>query len=240
AGQTYYVGAKFYSSVPIGDITVSISESFSNFTKAPDSTTIIDIENKLIYNLAPGLASYDILNRYISVSGDYYVEFSCASLGTGSILSLYNYQTSDLVDEYTILIFGDVNGDGWYDGTDAMIVNCLLNGLLTREQVGEAVWAAADCNHDGVIDAFDVALLEKAGLLLSQIDQSKSESELLESDAYIEYQSLIDQSPVLTDSEPEVTPDPEPETEPTIFEQIVSFIKQAVEFILSFVKMLYK
>ena len=83
-------------------------------------------------------------------------------------------------------------------------------------------------------------MLERAGLLLSQIDQSKPQSEIVTSDEYIEYQSLIDQNPEPTESEPEVTPDPEPETEPTIFEQIISFINRIIEYLLSFVKVLYK
>ena len=81
------------------------------------------------------------------------------------------------VSEITATIFGDVNGDGWYDGQDAVIVNMLANGMLTREQVGEAVWMAADCNRDGVINQLDVELLNRAGLLLSKIDQTKSTKE---------------------------------------------------------------
>ena len=91
-----------------------------------------------------------------------------------------------------------------------------------------------------MIDSLDAELLERAGLLLSQIDQSKPQSEIVTSDEYIEYQSLIDQSPEPQESEPDTTPDPDPEPEPTVFEQIISFIKQAVEFVINFFKGLIK
>ncbi len=115
------------------------------------------------------------------------------SMGTGSKVVL-TYPDGQTV-EYEIVVFGDTNGDAWYDGTDSIIVNCLANGLLSREQVGEAVYMAADCNHDDVIDEADVALLEQAGIILAGVDQSKSEAELMTDSAYVEYLSLIDQSP---------------------------------------------
>ncbi len=115
------------------------------------------------------------------------------TVGTGSSIIINGEKYLGI--EYTVVIFGDVNGDGWYDGTDSVIVNCLANGLLSREQAGEAVYMAADCNHDNVIDENDVALLEQAGLILASVDQSKSEAELMTDSAYVEYLNLIDQNP---------------------------------------------
>ena len=175
--------------------------------------------------------AYDVLT-----DGNCYAELDGDVAGTGAKLLIKNVVNGGVFEEYSIVLYGDVDGDGVYDATDAYRVNLIINGWLTREQVGEAAWAAADCNHDGVIDSLDAELLERAGLLLSQIDQSKPQSEIVTSDEYIEYQSLIDQSPEPQESEPDITPEPDPEPEPTVFEQIVSFIRQIVEFVLSFVK----
>lgn len=113
-------------------------------------------------------------------------------LGTGTILSLYSNENGEVIDKYTIILFGDVNGDGWYDGRDAVTVSMIANGMLSREQVGEAVWMAADCNHDGKIEQADVDLLNQAGSLLSSVDQTKQTEELLEtSSEYNEYFNLI-------------------------------------------------
>ncbi len=127
-------------------------------------------------------------------------------------------------------------GDGKYDGADAYKVNLMVNGHLTKEQVGNEIWAAADCNHDGVIDASDVALLERAGLLLSSIDQSKTPEELKSDEAYIEYESLIDQS---AEPNADIVAEPETESESNLvifIKKIVSFIKEIISKILSLIK----
>ena len=120
-------------------------------------------------------------------------------LGTDSIVTVK--YTSGVEIDYTVVIFGDINGDGWYDGTDSVIVNCLANGMLTEDALTQAENMAADCNHDGVVDELDVSILNEAGVLATQIDQTKSPDELLDtSSAYNEYLGLIDQSFVETAS----------------------------------------
>ena len=112
---------------------------------------------------------------------------------TGTMLELVDVDNL-VYDTLTVVIFGDVNGDGWYDGNDAFLVNLIVNGMLDKDDVGEAVWTAADCNHDGIIDKKDVDLLTGAGLLLNNVDQSATQAELEANTFYIEYMGLIDQS----------------------------------------------
>ena len=153
------------------------------------SNAVIDYSNAYIFGVEPHLLSLDGFVE--TVDENQYLQYSDGTLGTGSTVSVI--EDGNQVDEYTVVVFGDVNGDGWYDGTDAITVSCLASGMLTREQVGEAVWMAADCNHDGVIDQLDVDLLNQAGVLLANIDQTKSEEELKTDSEYAEYLSLIDQ-----------------------------------------------
>ena len=200
------------------------------------SDILIDSADKTITGVSAGKSAADFLVYDVGVGGNCYVELDSDVVGTGAKLLVKSVIDGSTIDEYDIVLYGDVDGDGLYDATDAYKVNLIINGWLTREQVGEAAWAAADCNHDGVIDSLDAELLERAGLLLSQIDQSKPQSEIVTSDEYIEYQSLIDQSPEPQESEPDITPEPEP----TVFEQIISFIKQAIEFVINFFKGLIK
>lgn len=162
-----------------------------------------------------------------------------STLGTGSVLTMtYGDGTQE---EYEVVIFGDVNGDGWYDGTDSVIVSCLANGMLTKDDVGDAAYEAADCNHDGVIDALDVALLEQAGMLLTNIDQSKPAEELIEtSSVYVEYLDLIDQSPEIeieedTGIETGTDNSIQPESkELNIIEIIIKLIKSVFEELFSY------
>ena len=115
-------------------------------------------------------------------------------LGTGTKAYLKNGE--EVIGEYTVFLYGDVNGDGWYDGEDAVIVNCLMSNMLDVNSLGEVCYSAADCNHNGIVDANDVRLLMNAGVLLASVDQTQPAEVLLEtSSAYTEYLSVIDQSP---------------------------------------------
>ena len=149
------------------------------------------------------------------------IEKSGNKIGTGSKIKLTN-SYGDIIDEFDIVVFGDTDGDSIYDGNDAVIVSFLANGMLKKEDVGEAVYMAADCNHDGVIDNRDAEILNQAGLLLAEIDQTKTAEELSTDSVYLEYQSLIDQTPE--------TPTQKTEQNPplNIIKVIVEFVKSII------------
>ena len=151
---------------------------------------------------------------------------------TGDILSIKDTD-GFVLKTYQTVLFGDVNGDGWYDGTDAITVSMIANGMLSREQVGEAVWMAADCNHDGVINQADVDLLNQAGVLLANVDQTKSPEELLETSAeYNEYLNLIDQSVAVEEKTQETEmPDSSPSNS-GLNEKILMFAEYFINLIL--------
>lgn len=177
-------------------------EGIKPINSVDGTKTVVEYSDKYIFGISSGAND---LNAYVnSVDGySYTLEKSSSFVGTGTKVDVYSNQ--EIVDCYTVILFGDVNGDGWYDGQDAVTVSMIAGGMLTREQVGEAVWMAADCNHDGVIDQADVELLNKAGVLLSNVDQTKSTDELLETSAeYVEYLNLIDQQ---TDADSDEAPE---------------------------------
>ncbi|MDD7338098.1 MAG: dockerin type I repeat-containing protein, partial [Ruminococcus sp.] len=177
--------------------------------------------DKFIYGLAAGLDSID---GYVAASADgceVKVTKSGDKIGTGTLVEIY--KDGYLVDTYTVVIFGDVDGDGWYDAQDAFIVSLIANGLLTREQTGEAKYLAADCNHDGEINASDVEILQNAGLLLSDVDQSKSQEELKTDSAYEEYSELVNQLSTNED-------------EPNKTDSIFAVINSLIAFIVKLLK----
>ena len=168
-----------------------------------------------------------------------------SKLGTGSKAILMH--ESEPVQEYTVFIYGDVNGDGWYDGNDAFLVNLIVNGMLSSNDVSEYAWRAADCNHDGIINELDVDLLAGAGLLLDRVNQNGTPEELEENAFYIEYMGLIDQSveadinaeagdTTVDDSTDDSTDNSDSETEfslEAIITSIFEFIKKILSFIFS-------
>ena len=197
-----------------------------------NTATVIDNERNLIYGLDVNAES---IEDFIDVADESVsVVCSTASVGTGTQVNLV--RNGEIIDTYETVIFGDTNGDGWYDGMDAVKVSCIANDMLSKEQVGEAAYMAADCNHDGVIDQLDVEILRQAGVLLEEVDQTKSEEELLETSAYVEYLNLISQT--VEEETTEVIEDEpvNPVTNPlskiiSVIKDLVAIIKAAVAFI---------
>jgi C1A family cysteine protease len=152
-------------------------------------------------------AGDETLDAYVELVDENYswVYENQGRLGTGTKVLLMNGEEN--IGEYSILLYGDVNGDGWYDGEDAVLVNCIVNNMLSEDNLGVSGYMAADCNHDGITDTADIKLLKDAGMLLTSVDQTKPAQVLFESSgAYVEYLDIIDQSPVQED-EPVQCPD---------------------------------
>lgn len=197
-----------------------------------DKNTVVDNSNKFVYGLDAGLKT---ITSYAYAGDGFTISETAGKLAFGTSSKIDVMYEKDVAATYTIVLFGDVNGDGWYDGQDAVMVNMIANGMLTREQVGEAVWMAADCNHDGKIDQSDVDLLNQAGVLLSSVDQTKQTEELLEtSSEYKEYLNLIDQRVESENNEPEQE---SPETQnPSLPEFLLTTIWNYIKLILSLIK----
>lgn len=157
-------------------------------------------------------------------------------VGTGSVVSA-KYSTGDIV-KFSVLIYGDLNGDGWYDGMDSIIDSGIVNNMITEDDAGGCAYAAADCNHDGVIDDLDVQILQEAGIFTAEIDQSKSSEELLAtSSVYNSYLALISQNsdaPVADETDDTSVPTPNPlRTVINAFKDIMALIKSIIDFVKS-------
>ncbi len=116
-------------------------------------------------------------------------------LGSGTLIDVKDNATNKLIARYAVVIYGDINSDGWYDGQDAVCAEVIANRMLGVSQIGEARMAAADCNHDGAVTMKDATLLRQAGVLKQDVDQNLSAEEMLETAAWVEYSEIIDQTP---------------------------------------------
>lgn len=124
----------------------------------PDSDTVIDKSENLIYGLSLGLVSLE--NHVVPIGGATFEvekssEFIC---GTGTVVNVMI--NGNVYRSYTVVIFGDTNGDGNIDGVDA--------GSLVDYENQRASWApatnayyliAGDVNRDGNIDSVDAGML---------------------------------------------------------------------------------
>lgn len=85
---------------------------------------------------------------------------------------------------YYAIVYGDINGDSRVDGTDASALEIYIAlKTNTSSEMGIAKFEAADANHDGKVDEFDVAAMvdhytykkDESGNLLA-IDQTEHSS----------------------------------------------------------------
>ena len=152
---------------------------------AEGTNTVVDDEAMLIHGLCFGLTD---IGDYVSVADGY--TYTCTSFGTGSEFKVY--RNGELEGIYQLVIFGDLNGDGWADGTDAVISRCIVGGMISRDTAGEAVYLAADCDRDGYVGADDTAVLIDAGVFKAEIDQY--DGDITTSSVYAEYIQLISQT----------------------------------------------
>ena len=92
-----------------------------------------------------------------------------SSLYTGCTIELY--KNGEVIDKKTFVLVGDTNRDGQFDATDAVIVNCIVAGMLDKETVGADVYRAADADNSGKTDKFDADILRACGLLKGTVAQ---------------------------------------------------------------------
>lgn len=149
---------------------------------------------------------------------------------TGDKIEIINNSTGAIEKTYTLVVFGDLDSDGLYDGQDATLASLIASGMYTPT---EAQRLAADCNHDNVVDSEDVLLLEQAGVLLSSVSQGEN---LQTSSIFSEYSALISQDiPVDNEETPTDNEESPTENEPTLafmkfIDNVVAFIKKIFAF----------
>ncbi|MBQ3499193.1 MAG: InlB B-repeat-containing protein [Clostridia bacterium] len=92
---------------------------------------------------------------------------------------LYTGVTVILYDEMgawlhiaNVVIYGDINSDGYVDHSDAFLLNMLAGGMLEEYDFTFAQYLAADVNHDGAVDQSDSIFLQEYIMKNTFITQS--------------------------------------------------------------------
>lgn len=125
-------------------------------------TGVVDNENNYVYGVPGGTSDP---TTYFSTTG--YVEMVANSdgytNGTGSTLNLYTDSSKGtLVKSYTLIIFGDVNGDGFVKSDDASTVSLAAN-YITADLEGYVAFAAdiagGDAGGDGFVKSDDASAI---------------------------------------------------------------------------------
>lgn len=134
------------------------------------STTVIDPTNNFIYGLQLGIKKSELLNDYLDVIGNGRLVVVGDTIGTGTVVELYNDNTGELVDSYTLILFGDVSGDGIINSTDVTSVRN-MNARLEDYDLSNPYAFAANVNPDTIINSSDVTTIRMLSAKIAEIDQ---------------------------------------------------------------------
>ncbi len=161
SGESWYKLGNFVGRVKA--YTALVDDSARDIgSLTADGDLIYGIEQKTDTAKFKSMLSSELTNVKITPKHNY--------VGTGTTVEVTF--PDDVSKTYTAVLFGDVDGDGIYDGRDAVIINMIADGMLPADWLDDAIRAAADCNRDGTADNEDSILVFQAGIGLSQISQS--------------------------------------------------------------------
>lgn len=179
--SAYLYDALAYHNAPInlqGEIntlTQNIIEATANlkflFKLLDDTTAIINDEANVIYGFAEGTTGAQALAMFSYIGNGSIVleaEPYGNGFGTGSVIKFLD-GSGEVIKEYEVVIFGDVDGDGYVDLFDAGYVVSIAN--MEAELTG-SILMAADINKDGVIDAYDVSYMISLANMETEISQT--------------------------------------------------------------------
>ncbi|MGN0519595.1 MAG: hypothetical protein ACI4LB_02535 [Candidatus Fimenecus sp.] len=132
----------------------ALVDAIANFVStiqviASEVTTggVVDVANRFVYGVNPG----DVAANYFEATSGGTLTWTtgaaCSENGTGAVATLTN-KNGDVVAIYTLVIFGDVNGDGAIDAFDASILDMELSGKTTLSDAFAAAGDAAGADDE--------------------------------------------------------------------------------------------
>lgn len=120
-----------------------------------NKNVIVDKENKYLWGMPSGGKVEDY---FVATDGGSIVQVENDSNGminaTGAQAKIFS-KNGVLIDVYTVIIPGDVNGDSVIDAFDVFYIDRHIN---TVNKLSGAYLAAADINKDGIVDEADYKL----------------------------------------------------------------------------------
>lgn len=146
------------------------------------STTVIDEDAKAIYGLQLYATEEILRESYLDVEGDGYFTVAPSKktmCGTGTVIQLYDNVTGLPVEgeTYTIVIFGDLNGDSNITNSDYTIAQAEVDWFTTWSEPSSSEYnvyktMAADFDKDGMIGRNEAESINREVLGAVSIDQT--------------------------------------------------------------------
>ena len=176
-GGTLYCGAYGSSAITANPDTVGQTFTINNTSAtvgatatpeivAKDGTTgYVDNERKYVYGVTAG----DVAANYFEATNGGTLSWDIGTAknvsGTGATVTLKD-SSGNVIDTYTLVIFGDLNGDGQADSTD---VGLIMSSVAKISELSVLQTFAADVKPDGVADSTDVGLIMSSVAKISDL-----------------------------------------------------------------------
>ena len=174
AGMLYFgspVSGRTINSVPENVENINLEQAVAVVTISSGGTVllpnkeltgVIDTDKNYIYGIPAGTTAEDLKEYFTVYNGTFDVIANEAGYtnGTGATFVIKDTSGNE-VAYYTLVIFGDINGDGEISITDANIVqNASLGGTI----IGESNLFTADVNGDNLVTATDANIIKNTSL----------------------------------------------------------------------------
>lgn len=171
ATSIYYIDAATYSKSFISataEVVGTVADLVPN--TAYDSKAVIDKTNKIVYGFDTGMTLPADISRKVIVTGSGTLGIEMTDYGYGTGTKLNVIVDDEVVDTYSIIIFGDINGDCFVDSIDTytMSMVCSKLDILSDSNMIKA----ADINNDGIVDMIDFVVLLSVSKGTYVIDQT--------------------------------------------------------------------
>lgn len=138
-----------------------------------NSGAVIDRVRGVICGLEFGLRETSLRERFLSASdgGRLEIRSQTGLIGTGTVVRLIEDRTGKELESFTIVIFGDVTGDGQLNSSDVTAVRSISVRLIDYPP-DSPFFLASDVNHDGKVNSTDVTAIRAAGAKLLDVPQT--------------------------------------------------------------------
>ncbi|MBQ3149893.1 MAG: leucine-rich repeat protein [Clostridia bacterium] len=128
-----------------------------NESHLTSNTATIDDELN-VRGLPSGLTK-ETVKDYVSVDGDAIMEISDDVITTGTTIELINREYGTIDNTYTVIIDGDINGDGSKASSeDFTAMRDIITG--SDSEYSDINKQAADLNGDGIVNSTDLTIMK--------------------------------------------------------------------------------
>ncbi len=117
---------------------------------------VIDEENRFVYGFNTGISSNADIKEYVKATGGAVIRSVSNDIGYGTGTKINLQIDAVTVKTYTVIIFGDIDGDAYSDINDLSLAQSFTNGATVCEDT--AVIFAGDLTNDGLLDINDLSI----------------------------------------------------------------------------------